>query len=124
MFHHHMRKNRARLFGEINDEKSALNDGGQMVEKWHREFEKFPDIRCHEMVVMPNHFHCIIENVEADQRVRPYNENGQYVRADLRVRPDTQNSQPHSGGPACPPKYPKQPTKRTGGPAFPPKYPP
>ena len=53
-----------------------LNDAGTMVEKWYNELEnKFPDIRCHEMIVMPNHFHCIIQNVGmsvgADQRVCP-----------------------------------------------------
>jgi len=34
----------------------------QMIEKWYFELEKkFKNIRCHEFVVMPNHFHCIIE---------------------------------------------------------------
>jgi REP element-mobilizing transposase RayT len=38
------------------------NDAGKMIEKWYYELEnKFPDIKCHEMVVMPNHFHCIVE---------------------------------------------------------------
>jgi putative transposase len=57
-----------------------LNDAGKMVMRWYYELEnKFPDIRCHEMVVMPNHFHCIIENtgsnvdiVGADLCVCPY----------------------------------------------------
>jgi putative transposase len=40
-----------------------LNDAGQMIEKWYHKIEdKFPGIRCHEMIVMPNHFHCFIEN--------------------------------------------------------------
>jgi REP element-mobilizing transposase RayT len=39
-----------------------LNDAGKMVERWYFEMQnKYPNIRCHEMVVMPNHFHCIIE---------------------------------------------------------------
>lgn len=55
-----------------------LNDAGKMVQKWYYELEnKFADIRCHEMIIMPNHFHCIIENV------------GQTVGADLRVCPNT-----------------------------------
>ena len=90
-----------------------LNDAGKMVEKWCDELEnKFPDIRCHEMVIMPNHFHCIIENigtVGADLRVCPNKtENvqshgitptadeqsslGEHVGADLRVCPDTNNA--------------------------------
>ena len=41
-----------------------LNDAGRMVVKWYYELEnKFPDIKCHEMVVMPNHIHCIIQNI-------------------------------------------------------------
>jgi REP element-mobilizing transposase RayT len=56
-----------------------LNDAGIMIEKWYYELEnKFRDIRCHEMIIMPNHFHCIIENVGtvgADLRVCPNNEN-------------------------------------------------
>lgn len=47
-----------------NNAQMILNDAGKMVEKWYYELEnKFHDIKCHEMVVMPNHFHCIIENV-------------------------------------------------------------
>lgn len=42
-----------------------LNDAGKMIGKWYAELEnKFPNIRCHEMVVMPNHFHCILEIVK------------------------------------------------------------
>jgi hypothetical protein len=53
-----------------------LNDAGRMVEKWYRELEnKFPDKKCRQMVIMPNHF--IIENtitetpVGTDLRVCP-----------------------------------------------------
>lgn len=39
-----------------------LNDAGKMVEKWYFELEnKFRNLICHEYVVMPNHFHCIVE---------------------------------------------------------------
>ena len=52
------------LFGEVHDGVMHLNDAGRMVEQWYAELEnKYPDKRCHEMVVMPNHFHCIIENI-------------------------------------------------------------
>lgn len=58
------------LFGDIVDGQMLLNDAGRMVEKWYAELEnKFPDIRCGESVVMPNHFHCIIENVGTDKPV-------------------------------------------------------
>ena len=75
-------QNRECLFGEIrpdvgadlrvcpNDPMNAivplqimiLNDAGEMIVKWYDELEnKYPKIRCHERIVMPNHFHCIIE---------------------------------------------------------------
>ncbi len=40
----------------------VLNDAGRMVEKWYFELEnKYPNIKSREYVIMPNHFHCIIE---------------------------------------------------------------
>lgn len=83
-------QNRECLFGDVrrgeptcspnttSPSEMILNDAGKMVQKWYYELEnKFADIRCHEMIIMPNHFHCIIENV------------GHTVGADLRVCPDT-----------------------------------
>ena len=74
-------QNRDMMFGEINNGEMMLNDAGRMVEQWYAKTEEnFPDIVCHEMIVMPNHFHCIWQNVGADPCVRPDNEI---------VRPDT-----------------------------------
>lgn len=57
-------QHRARLFGNVVSGNMVLNDAGDMEERWYDELEnKHPDIRCREMVVMPNHFHCIVENV-------------------------------------------------------------
>ena len=68
-------QNKGCLFGTIANHEMVLNDAGKMIGKWYSELEnKFPDIKCHEMVVMPNHFHCVVENVG--------------VGADLRVCPD------------------------------------
>ena len=65
-------KNRACLFGEIINHEMILNAAGIMVEKWYVELEnKFSDIKCHEHIVMPNHFHCIVENVGANLLVCP-----------------------------------------------------
>ena len=64
------------LFGSIINGVMHVNDAGRMIEKWyHRCAEHFPDIECHEMVVMPNHFHCIWRNVGADRCVCPTNTN-------------------------------------------------
>jgi REP element-mobilizing transposase RayT len=78
-------QNRRTLFSNIENinfksiEKNQaieLNEAGKMIEKWYYELEnKFKDIKCHEMVVMPDHFHCIIENI---------GKNINYVGADLK----------------------------------------
>ncbi|HEX8549054.1 MAG TPA: transposase [Cytophagaceae bacterium] len=66
------------LLGHIDHKELHLNDAGKMIERWYYELEnKFPDIRCHEQIIMPNHFHCIIENtgiVLEDLRVFPSTE--------------------------------------------------
>ncbi len=88
-------KNRASLFGKIESGEMFLNDAGKMIEKWYFELEnKFPDIKCHEMIVMPNHIHFIVENtgdiaaVQANLNIRPEYED---LRANLSVHPDNDN---------------------------------
>ncbi|MCQ2321310.1 MAG: hypothetical protein MJZ91_08290 [Bacteroidales bacterium] len=76
-------QNREMMFGEINNGNMILNDAGRMVERWYYETEnKFPDIVCLEMVVMPNHFHCIWQNTSSAAVAVP-------VGADLCVRPSS-----------------------------------
>lgn len=74
-------QNRMPCFGKIVSGEMALNDAGKMVNKWYWELErKFPDVLCHEHVVMPDHFHALIEilpghpSVGADLRVCPEKE--------------------------------------------------
>ena len=56
-------QNHVSLFGEIENDKMILNDAGNMIQKWYYELEnKFKSVKCYDMVVMPNHFHSIIEN--------------------------------------------------------------
>ncbi|MGB0871386.1 MAG: hypothetical protein ACPGSD_17485, partial [Flavobacteriales bacterium] len=63
---------RACLFGNIKNGEMYLNPAGKMIQKWYLALEsKFPDIKCGEYIIMPNHFHCIIHNVGADQSVCP-----------------------------------------------------
>jgi len=68
-------QNREHLFGEIVNGEMVLNVAGLMVEKWYGKLEeKFPNVKNHEMVIMPNHIHFIIEimySVGADPCVRP-----------------------------------------------------
>jgi len=86
-------QNRECLFGEIVGAdlgacpKMILNAAGIMIRKWYYELEnKFSDIKCDAMIIMPNHFHCIIENV------------GNHVGADLRVCPKSNINEQHKIG--------------------------
>ena len=50
------------LFGEIQNGEMATNNAGQMVNKWWYELNrKYRNIKLHEQIVMPNHFHGIIQ---------------------------------------------------------------
>lgn len=38
-----------------------------MIVRWYYQLQqKFPNIICHEMIVMPNHFHCIVEIINIE----------------------------------------------------------
>ena len=66
---------RFHLFGEIVENEMILNKAGEMLQHWHHKLEdKFPHIKNHEMIIMPNHIHFIIEitkPVGTNPRVRP-----------------------------------------------------
>ncbi|MDY7393827.1 transposase [Aureibaculum sp. 2210JD6-5] len=62
--------NRKLLFGDISEGKMELNDAGKMIEnEWLALPERFKNIILHEFVVMPNHFHGILEIVGATPAV-------------------------------------------------------
>lgn len=49
-------------FGQIKNHDMKMNDSGIMVQnEWMKLKTRFPNIDLHEFVVMPNHFHGIIE---------------------------------------------------------------
>ena len=55
-------KDRECLFGEIVDGKMILNDAGKLVEnEWLNIIVRFPNVQLHQHIVMPNHFHTIME---------------------------------------------------------------
>lgn len=59
-------QNREMLFGMIENDEMILNDAGKMIQtEWEKLPERFVNIKLHEFVVMPNHFHGIIEIVGA-----------------------------------------------------------
>ncbi len=58
-------KNRKYLFGKIVNGNLILNDAGRMVnDEWLKLPERFQNIRLHQYIIMPNHFHAILEIVE------------------------------------------------------------
>ncbi|MDP4999472.1 MAG: hypothetical protein NWQ41_10940, partial [Saprospiraceae bacterium] len=59
-------QHRACLFGHITKGEMILNDAGNMVKnEWLNLKTRFPNIELHDYVVMPNHFHGILEIVGA-----------------------------------------------------------
>ena len=55
------------LFGSITDGTMHLNDTGRMVEEEYRRLpNRYHHVICHEYVVMPNHFHAIIQITNDD----------------------------------------------------------
>lgn len=74
-------QNREYRFGDVLNGEMKLNDAGIMVEnEWLKLPERFKNIRLHAYVVMPNHFHAILEIVGATLVVaqnRPNAQTGQ-----------------------------------------------
>jgi REP-associated tyrosine transposase len=57
-------QNRLCLFGEIENGGMQINDAGIMIEhQWQELIYRFDNIKLHEFIVMPNHFHGIIKFV-------------------------------------------------------------
>jgi putative transposase len=65
-------QNHTCMFGEIIDKKMILNDAGGMIEtEWLAMPIRFPGIQMHEYIVMPNHFHSILEIAQMNIPVAP-----------------------------------------------------
>ena len=61
-------QNREHFFGKIENGKMILNDAGKMVnDEWLKLPKRFHNIRLHEYIVMPNHFHAILEIVNQNE---------------------------------------------------------
>lgn len=76
-------QNRLCLFGRILNGKMILNDAGKMIGKWYLKLEdKFPGTKCHEYIIMPNHYHCLIEILPTEKE----NKKNLNAGSDPRVR--------------------------------------
>lgn len=81
-------------FGDVVKREMVLNDAGTMVEnQWLKLPDRFPNIQLHEYVVMPNHFHAILEIVGATLVVA-HNET-------VAHNDDSQKGQPQGIAPTC-----------------------
>ena len=79
-------QNRACLFGEIKNGKMILNEAGRMVDReWMKLTKRFSNVKLHEFVTMPNHFHSILQIV--DDEKTPIEEDS--VGVILEVAPET-----------------------------------
>jgi len=62
---------RKNLFGKIEHGEMILNEAGKMIrEEWQALAQRFANIELHEYIVMPNHFHSILEITNGDADVR------------------------------------------------------
>ena len=87
-------QDREMLLGKIKNDEMLLNDAGKMVRKeWEKLPQRFNAIVLHEFVIMPNHFHAILEIVRATLVVAPNeaarDETGELPGATTRVAPTT-----------------------------------
>ena len=62
-------QNKLCLFWKIQNNKMEIFESGKMIEKYWLELEnKFENVKLHNFVVMPNHFHGILEIVEQNKK--------------------------------------------------------
>jgi len=65
-------QNHACMFGNIVNDQMRLNKAGFMVRTWWRKVGgKFPSVRTDEYIIMPNHFHGIVNIVGQLRGVAP-----------------------------------------------------
>jgi len=91
---------RENRFGEIKEGNMLVNDAGKMIKAWWRKlFEKFPDTVIDAYIIMPNHFHGIIQITSIDKFVgaipcnRPHygSDKGENTVSPLQPIPNTYN---------------------------------
>lgn len=75
-------QDRVSLFGEIKGGEIHLSDAGKMVEQqWLVIPERFKNVQLNEFIIMPNHFHSIVQIVGAtlvvDPNIKEQPNNGQ-----------------------------------------------
>jgi REP element-mobilizing transposase RayT len=67
------------LFGKIENDIMVLNDAGKMIDHWWNELKNKFQIELDQYVIMPNHFHGVINIVGADLCVCHDNKSGEQL---------------------------------------------
>ena len=92
-------QNRKCLFGEIVNREMILNDAGQLVEtEWLKLPERFYNIELHKFVVMPNHFHAILEIMGATLLVAQNTEIVEPQNTEIVEHQNTEIGEPQNTG--------------------------
>jgi putative transposase len=61
-------KDRRCLFGDVVESEMIVNDAGRMIEmQWQALTNRFTHIHLHEFIIMPNHFHAILQIRNIDE---------------------------------------------------------
>jgi len=78
-------QNKLCLFGKVINKKMLLNEAGKMVQQeWLKIPDRFPNTKLHPFVVMPNHFHAIIEITQpAFHPQKTKNLNGELIKKEV-----------------------------------------
>ena len=88
-------RNHTCMFGNILNDQMRLNKAGVMVGTWWRKVGgKFPSVRTDEYIIMPNHFHGIVNIVGAAPCGRPITGNN-----NVYGQPRDESGQPHGVAP-------------------------
>jgi putative transposase len=86
-------QNRELLFGKIENDVMILNDAGKMIQtEWEKLPQRFSNIELDKFVVMPNHFHGILEIVATTDTV-PENDTGKQPAIGATTKNDIGQSQ-------------------------------
>ncbi|MCF6319165.1 MAG: transposase [Proteobacteria bacterium] len=63
-------QNHSCYYGSIKDDSMQLNHAGMMIEKWYLKIpRKFTNFSIRDYVIMPNHFHCVLEIIQSETAV-------------------------------------------------------
>ena len=89
-------QNRECIYGTVSQDVMMLDNAGKMVKtEWSRLAQRFTHLRLDNFVIMPNHFHGIIQ-IKGEQ---PFQAISDYVKNRVRICNNTESTTPPPGTP-------------------------